>query len=131
MNSLTVLVLDDEQRVLDEIEEFLKNKDYIVYTAAEVETAYGLLEKESIDIVILDIKLPGISGLDVLSKIKSSSPDIEVIILTGHGSEADRDVCMGLGAFAYLQKPVDIDELSETIKKANEQIRLKQERKKV
>ena len=60
--------------------------------------------------------------MEVLRQVKATQPDIEVIILTGHGNETDRETCMGLGAFAYLQKPVDIDVLSETMKKANEKI---------
>jgi len=67
--------------------------------------------------------MPGIDGIEVLRRVKNSHPEVEVIILTGHGSEADRETCLNLGAFAYLQKPVDIDLLSETLKKANEKIR--------
>ena len=63
--------------------------------------------------------------MEVLRRVKASQPDIEVIILTGHGNESDREACMALGAFAYLQKPVDIDVLSETMKKANEKINLR------
>jgi two-component system, OmpR family, response regulator CpxR len=76
-------------------------------------------------VMILDLKMPGIDGIEVLRRVKSTNPDIEVIILTGHGSETDRKVCLELGAFAYLQKPVDIDVLSETLKKANEKIQQK------
>jgi DNA-binding NtrC family response regulator len=72
--------------------------------------------------MILDLRMPGIDGIEVLRRVKDTQPDIEVIILTGHGSEADKATCMKLGAFAYLQKPVDIDELSQTIRKANEKI---------
>jgi len=71
--------------------------------------------------------MPGIDGIEVLRRVKETRPEIEVIILTGHGSEADRETCMKLGAFAYLQKPVDIEVLSDTLKKANEQIRKKKE----
>jgi two-component system response regulator CpxR len=73
--------------------------------------------------------MPGIDGIEVLRRVKATQPDIEVIILTGHGSEADKNLCMELGAFDYLQKPVDIDELSETIKRANEMIRLRKKDK--
>jgi DNA-binding response OmpR family regulator len=62
--------------------------------------------------------MPGIDGFDVLKKIKKTKPYIEVIILTGHGSEEDRKRCMDLGAFAYLQKPADIDLLTATMKEA-------------
>jgi len=60
-----------------------------------------------------------------LRRVKETNPEIEVIILTGHGSDADKKICMELGAFAYLQKPVDIDMLSETLKKANEKMQQK------
>jgi len=73
--------------------------------------------------MILDLKMPGIDGIEVLRKVKATKPGIEVIILTGHGSEADRKVCMELGAFAYLHKPVDIDLLSQTLKQANQKIK--------
>jgi len=98
--------------------------------AYDGESALELIREDEPEVMILDLRMPGIDGFEVLKRVKETNPDIEVIILTGHGSKADREVCMGLGAFAYLQKPVDIDELSGTIKKANEQIRLKQERKK-
>ena len=62
-------------------------------------------------------------------RVKATQPEIEVIILTGHGNETDRETCMNLGAFAYLQKPVDIDILSETMKKANEKIMLRRQEK--
>ena len=79
--------------------------------------------------MILDLKMPGIDGIEVLRRVKENNPEIEVIILTGHGSEADKKVCMELGAFAYLHKPVDIDMLSETLKKANEKVQNKKDQK--
>jgi len=75
--------------------------------------------------MILDLKMPGIDGIEVLRRVKRNNPDIEVIILTGHGTEADRELCMKLGAFAYLQKPVDIEVLSDALKKANDKMRIK------
>ena len=63
----------------------------------------------------------------LLDSFIATQPDIEVIILTGHGNETDRETCMGLGAFAYLQKPVDIDVLSETMKRANEKIQARKQ----
>jgi DNA-binding NtrC family response regulator len=75
------------------------------------------------EVMILDLKMPGIDGIEVLKRVKQTRPEIEVIILTGHGSEEDRRTCLELGAFAYLQKPVDIDRLTETLKQANEKMR--------
>jgi len=78
----------------------------------------------------LDLKMPGIDGIEVLRRVKATRPEIEVIILTGHGSEVDKEVCMKLGAFAYLNKPVNIDLLSDTLRKANEAIKQKTAKKK-
>jgi len=72
---------------------------------------------------VLDLKMPGIDGMEVLRRVKREHPAIEVIILTGHGSEKDRTACMEAGAFAYLQKPVDIEKLSETMRQAYEKVR--------
>jgi DNA-binding NarL/FixJ family response regulator len=72
--------------------------------------------------MILDLRMPGIDGIEVLRRVKKSHPAIEVIVLTGHGSEDDRRACMDLGAFAFLSKTVGIDELSKTIEAAREKI---------
>jgi DNA-binding response OmpR family regulator len=82
-----------------------------------------MVEDDEPEVIILDLRMPGIDGIEVLRRVKRSHPDIEVIILTGHGSEEDRATCLELGAFAYLQKPVDIEELSETLRLANEKAR--------
>jgi DNA-binding NtrC family response regulator len=67
--------------------------------------------------------MPGIDGIEVLRRVKENHPETEVIILTGHGSEKEEKLAAELGAFAYLQKPVNIDKLSETMKKAYKKIR--------
>jgi YesN/AraC family two-component response regulator len=81
-----------------------------------------LVREDEPEVMIIDLKMPGIDGMDILRQVKATRPEIEVIVLTGHGSEDDRKRCMQLGAFAYMQKPVDIDELSATLKKAHEKI---------
>ena len=70
--------------------------------------------------MVLDLKMPGLHGTEVLRRTKEMAPNVEVIILTGHGTVKDEQECMELGAFAYLNKPVDIEQLSATIKAANE-----------
>jgi YesN/AraC family two-component response regulator len=95
--------------------------------AYDGESALELIKEDEPDVMIVDLKMPGIDGLEVLRKVKETRPEIEVIILTGHGNEEDRQLCIDLGAFAYLQKPLDIDILSETIQEANEKIRRKKE----
>ena len=91
--------------------------------AYDGESALKMVENDEPEVIILDLRMPGIDGIEVLRRVKKSHPSIEVIILTGHGSDEDRKTCMELGAFAYLQKPVDIEKLSETLRQANEKAR--------
>jgi len=118
-----ILLVDDEREFVQTLSERLLMRDMGSAVTYDGESALELVKEDEPDVMILDLKMPGIDGIEVLRKIKETQPAIEVIILTGHGSEEDRETCMDLGAFAYLHKPVDINELSDTIKKANEKIR--------
>ena len=118
-----VLLVDDEREFVQTLSERLSMRDMGSAVAYDGESALDLVDRDEPEVMILDLKMPGIDGIEVLRRVKKTRPKIEVIILTGHGSEADKDTCMNLGAFAYLQKPVDIEILSETLKKANEKIR--------
>jgi len=120
-----VLLVDDEREFVQTLSERLLMRDVGSAVAYDGESALNLVAEDEPEVMILDLKMPGIDGMEVLKKVKASQPDIEVIILTGHGSQADKEKCMALGAFAYLQKPVDIELLSETLKKANEKIQQK------
>ena len=125
-----VLLVDDEREFVQTLSERLLMRDMGSAVAYDGESALRLVKEDEPEVMILDLKMPGIDGIEVLRRVKETNPEIEVVILTGHGSEADKDICMKLGAFAYLQKPVDIDLLSETLKKANEAIRQKKAAKK-
>ncbi|EGB16648.1 response regulator receiver protein [Pseudodesulfovibrio mercurii] len=118
-----VLLVDDEREFVQTLSERLMMRDMGSAVVYDGESALDLVREDEPEVMILDLKMPGIDGIEVLRRVKSEHPNIEVIILTGHGSEADRQVCMELGAFAYLHKPVDIDVLSETLKAANDKIR--------
>jgi two-component system response regulator CpxR len=122
-----VLLVDDEREFVQTLSERLLMRDMGSAVAYDGESALEMIKEDEPEVMILDLRMPGIDGIEVLRRVKETQSDIEVIILTGHGSEADKKTCMDLGAFAYLQKPVDIDELSRTIKKANERIREKKE----
>jgi len=117
-----ILLVDDEREFVQTLSERLILRDMGSAVAYDGESALTMVDEEEPEVMILDLKMPGIDGIEVLRKVKASRPGIEVIILTGHGSEADRKVCMELGAFAYLHKPVDIDLLSVTLKQANEKV---------
>ncbi|MBU4318035.1 MAG: response regulator [Proteobacteria bacterium] len=120
-----VLLVDDEREFVQTLSERLIMRDMGSAVAYDGESALDMVKEDEPEVMILDLKMPGIDGIEVLKKVKDSHPDIEVIILTGHGTEDDRIQCMRLGAFAYLQKPIDIELLSETLKKANEKIKQK------
>jgi CheY-like chemotaxis protein len=124
-----ILLVDDEREFVQTLSERLLLRDMGSAVAYDGETALELVGEDQPDVMILDLKMPGIDGIEVLRRVKRTQPEMEVIILTGHGSDADRETCMKLGAFDYLQKPVDIDKLSETIKRANEKIRKRQAEK--
>jgi two-component system response regulator CpxR len=117
-----ILLVDDEREFVQTLSERLLMRDMGSAVAYDGESALEVARQDEPDVMILDLKMPGIDGIEVLRRIKATQPEIEVIILTGHGSEADKELCLQLGAFAYLQKPVDVEELSATIKRANEKI---------
>jgi CheY-like chemotaxis protein len=117
-----VLLVDDEREFVQTLSERLLMRDMGSTVAYDGESALAMVQEEEPEVMILDLKMPGIDGIEVLRRVKATRSDIEVIILTGHGSEADRKTCMELGAFAYLHKPVNIEQLSETLKQANEKV---------
>jgi two-component system response regulator CpxR len=124
-----VLLVDDEREFVQTLSERLLMRDMGSAVAYDGESALNMIAEDEPEVMILDLKMPGIDGIEVLRRVKESRPEIEVIILTGHGSEADRETCMKLGAYAYLQKPVDIEVLSDTLKRANEKVQQAKERK--
>ncbi len=113
-----VLLVDDERKFVQTLSERLQMRAMGSAVAYDGESALNMVKEDDPEVMILDLKMPGIDGVEVLKKVKQTKPEVEVIILTGHGSEKDKELCMKLGAFAYLNKPVNIDALSDTLKKA-------------
>ncbi|MFC1707631.1 response regulator [Planctomycetota bacterium] len=91
--------------------------------AYDGEEALSRVKEDEPEVMVLDLRMPGIDGIEVLRRIKRDHPQVEVIILTGHGSEQDEKLCRELGAFAYLQKPIDINTLTDTMQEAHEKLR--------
>ena len=104
-HKLNVLVLDDETRITEELKEYLERKKFTVYTANHPQRAFEILQDKTIDIMILDIRLPEMSGLQILEKVKQLFPDIEVIMITGHGDMNVVIEAMRKGAIDFLNKP--------------------------
>ena len=117
-----VLLVDDEQEFIQTLSERLNTRNYGSYPVFDGEQAIEFLDNEVPDVMVLDLKMPGMDGVEVLRKTKAINSDIEIIILTGHGSEEDKKICMDLGAYAYIHKPVDISKLTEIIDAAHGKI---------
>ncbi|MFZ2949392.1 MAG: sigma-54 dependent transcriptional regulator [Desulfuromonadaceae bacterium] len=122
-----LLVVDDEHLIRWSLEQNLKKQGYEVVTAGSGEDALRLVREEQPDLVLLDIQLPGISGIDVLEKIKDHDDGIIVIMVTANSGLEHAVNAMRLGAYDYVSKPFNLDELSIVVKKALETSDLKQE----
>ncbi|RJQ56780.1 MAG: response regulator [Desulfobacteraceae bacterium] len=118
-----VLIVDDEREFGHSLSERLVMCDIGAAVTDSGETALDLIREEEPEVMIIDLRMPGIDGLEILRRVKKTTPEVEVVILTAQGSEAERKLAMELGAFAFLQKPVDIDLLSETLRQAKEKMR--------
>jgi CheY-like chemotaxis protein len=118
-----VLLVDDERDFIQTLSERLELREMGSAVVFSGESALEVVAEDEPEVMIIDLKMPGIDGMEVLRKVKAMRPEIEVIVLTGHGSTVDEARCRELGAFAYLQKPVDIEALSEILRQAHEKIR--------
>ena len=116
----TVLVVDDEIGPRESLRAILK-PDYQVLVATEGEQAVRFVEQQPIDVVLLDLRMPGLSGLEVLEKIKAIDPSIEVIVVTGYASYETVLEGLRLHAFDYIPKPFNIPHLREVVKRASTQ----------
>jgi len=111
VDAFSVLLVDDELEFLETLVKRLKKRNLSVQGAKSGEEALKVLETEPVDVVVLDVKMPGMDGIDTLREIKKLYPLVEVIMLTGHASMEVAIEGMQIGAFDYLMKPMDIDEL--------------------
>ncbi len=128
---LSILVVDDEQRLVDEIEEFLKNKNFRVFSATHPDKALELVKKQTPDIAILDIRMPGMSGLELLQQIKKTAPVTEVIMISGHGDMNTVIDAMRKGAVDYFAKPFRLADVYKAIVRTQRFIQLSNELKSV
>ena len=128
MDPINVLLVDDEVEFLETLMKRLKKRDVNVASARCGEEAIGMLGREPVDVVVLDVKMPGMDGIETLRQIKKDHPMIEVIMLTGHANVEVAIQGMETGAFDYLMKPMDIDELLYKLQDAHKK-KLLQERK--
>ena len=119
MGPTVVLLVDDEVGFVETMTKRLKKRNLEVLNAFDGEEALNkLTEHGNVDVVILDVKMPGMDGIATLREIKKSHPLSEVVMLTGHATVESAIEGMKLGAFDYLMKPCDMDQLMEKVKEA-------------
>ena len=117
MATIQLLLVDDEERFLSTTKILLEKRGVATFTATNGVDALKIMSEHRVDVVILDVKMPGIDGVEVLRKTKQKHPLVEVIMLTGHASVESAVEGLKLGAFDYVKKPCDISDL---ITKVNE-----------
>jgi DNA-binding response OmpR family regulator len=119
-DSLRVLLVDDEESYLQTTAKVFRRKGFDVETCTAGRDVVDLLLSRGYQVVVLDLKMPGMSGQEVLRSIKGRLPEVQVIILTGHASSEDAAACLTSGAFDFLIKPVEIDHLLGRVRAAHE-----------
>ncbi len=118
MNPISVLLVDDEEDLSLVLAERLEMKGFIARGVVSSEEALDLIEKEEFDVMIIDIKMPGIGGLDLMQRVKQKRPETQIILFTGHGTDKEGETAIDDGAYDYLIKPIKIEDLIAKIEKA-------------
>ncbi len=113
---MRILIVDDVKNIRVALSQILKDEKYEVWCCENGESALELLEKQSIDLMFLDVKLPGISGLDVLEEVNDKYPEIDVIVISGHGGIKTAVAAVKNGAFDYMEKPLSLPKIIITVR---------------
>ncbi|MCB2229093.1 response regulator [bacterium] len=119
-DTIKLLIVDDEVKFLESIAKRLELRGLDVTTATSGMDAVRIAQSQKFDLALLDLKMPGMDGKQVLEILKREHKFIEVVILTGHGSVDSAVECTKLGAFSYLPKPYELDDLIEVLRQAYE-----------
>lgn len=122
--SIRILLVDDETDFLETMAKRFTIRKMPVATATSGQEALRLMDEQEFDVVVLDVRMPGMDGLELLRQIRVKRPITEVIMLTGHASLETGMQGMKLGAYDYILKPADFDELLDKVRKADERRQL-------
>jgi two-component system response regulator AtoC len=112
-----ILIVEDDVSVRESLLSLLESKDYVVESASDGEQALEAVEQRDYDVLLLDLQLPKVSGMEVLANAKKLSPDTSIVILTAHGSIQSAVEALKLGAEDYLEKPCNVEQLQKTLEK--------------
>lgn len=118
MEQIRILLVDDEEEFVKTLSERIQMRNLDSSIALNGKEAMEAMNARVSDVMVLDLRMPGMDGFEVLRQVKKTYPEVQVIILTGHGSDKDENETRRLGAFEYLKKPVGIDQLIQTIHRA-------------
>lgn len=129
MAAIRVLVVDDEADFTALFAKRFTKRGMEVATAGGGEEGLAHLAANEVDVVVLDVMMPGMDGIETLKELKKRHPDVEVIMLTGHGSVDSGLKGLSLGAFDYVMKPFQIEDMLERIQKACDRVRINRERR--
>lgn len=127
----TILITDDEQSIRNALKEILEFEDYATIQAENGKEALEAVEKEQVDLVMLDIKMKGMDGIEVLEKLKKSKPEIPVIMISGHGTIKIAVEATKNGAFDFIEKPPDLNRLLTSVRNALKSGELIQENREI
>ena len=114
---IKILLVDDERQFVDTLAERLAMRGFDVRGAYDGPSALEAV-KQPTDVIVLDLRMPGMDGFEVLRNVKKSNPDVQVIILTGHGGDSEEKTAYRMGAYNFLRKPMDLDDLLTSIRMA-------------
>ena len=112
-----ILLVDDERQFVDTLAERQAMRGFAARVAYDGPEALKAVDQPT-DVIVLDLRMPGMDGFEVLRNVKKSNPQVQVIILTGHGGDAEEQTAYRMGAYNFLRKPMDIDELLGSIRMA-------------
>ena len=121
MKQFNLLIVDDEQRFANMLAKRLNLRGCVCEVCFNGKEALNILKQKKFSLILLDLHLPDIYGSEVLTRIKEADTRTPVIILTGHGTEKDRRECMQLGAYAFMHKPLGIEELMSILAQIGEE----------
>lgn len=127
--TIKVLLVDDEKEFVDLLGERMSSRGMEVKSTTSAKDALKISEAQSFDAIVLDLMMPEMDGLEVLKNLKATRPELQVILLTGHGTIEKGVEAMRLGAMDFVEKPADLDTLTEKIKKAQARKMILVERK--
>ncbi len=126
MSKGTILVVDDEPVIVKALTKYLTQEDYVVTGASDASEAIEALKSNYFDLMLTDLKMPGMDGIDLVREAKKIIPDIQCLMMTGHGSIANAVEAMKAGAFHYVTKPFELDDVGLLVEKALEYRRLQE-----